>query len=147
MGKYNAVELLKEKNIKITKERTSILEEIININTPFNANELYLNISSSIYVDLATVYRTLHTFKEKGLVKEILYTNGFQYYGFSYNHNSMHPHFICENCKKVYCLGSLSQKGPLYFTDSMPNFTVKNVAIIINGICKDCKNTIAKDLL
>lgn len=62
---------LQEKNFRNTPERYTILEEIYNLNTHFNVDDLYMRMMEKKYhVSKATIYNTLEIFLDAGLIRK-----------------------------------------------------------------------------
>ena len=91
--------------------------------------------------DRVTVYRTLQTFVEKGIVHLIPTTDNSILYALCKenceegHHHDNHVHFICDVCTKTLCLDDVTipkVKLPKGFT---PNHS----EMMVNGVCSDCK--------
>lgn len=83
-----------------------------------------------------TVYNTLNLFVEKKIAI-ILNMKGSEA---RYDADvSLHGHFKCENCGKIYDFGvdtsRLEHKG-------LENFQINELQISYKGICADCKTNI-----
>lgn len=120
-------QILKEKNLKITKHRKELLN-IINETEEATIKK----IQKSIKIDKSTMYRILELFLEKELIeKNINYKNEIYY------EIKKHNHYIkCIKCHK-------KQKIDIC---PIENIKTKDYEIIshkieIDGICKDCKNS------
>lgn len=130
--------LLKEKNIRPTPFRENVL-------TIFKDSAYALslqNIEDKLNEhDRITLYRTLKTFKEKGVIHEIALPNEAIKYAMcenscsDENHIHNHIHFKCNNCEEVFCkdVKELPQI-------SIPNFSITELEISAKGICENCKN-------
>jgi Fe2+ or Zn2+ uptake regulation protein len=132
------LELLKSKKIKITEQRLTILKEILNQNKPFSAINLHSKITALQNIDLVTVYRVLSLFKNKNIIREILNSNGEQYFELSIDSSTIHSHFLCEKCKIIYCLNDINSKKILTSANCPKSFIVKNVSLNISGLCNNC---------
>lgn len=94
----NINNLLKEKNLKVTKNRRIILEALQNIADPVSAEELFDKLKADYDVDLSTIYRNLNILEEKNLLLKSTNLDGINYYQIN---NSKHKHFItCNICQK-----------------------------------------------
>ena len=91
--------------------------------------------------DRVTVYRTLQTFVDKGIIHTIPTSDNTVKYAlckndcFEGHHHDNHIHFVCSGCGKTECLDDFvipSVKLPRGYDASY-------VEIVVNGICKDCK--------
>jgi hypothetical protein len=64
--------------------------------------------------DRVTVYRTLQTFVEKGIIHQIPTTDNSILYALCRHnceqghHHDNHVHFICTNCDKTFCLDDVT---------------------------------------
>lgn len=87
--------------------------------------------------DRVTLYRTINTFIDKGIIHKIPSDSGIARYALTENKNNEaqdHIHFKCEVCGKTECL-------PNYAVPSvrMPKgYRLKSVNMIVNGVCNQC---------
>ncbi len=98
----NCAELLKSKNMKITPQRLAIYSVLSSTKTHPSAEMIYKSLEE-LYptMSLATVYKTLSSFKEYGLVRELSVSEDcFRYDADVYPH----AHFICTVCNSVFDL-------------------------------------------
>lgn len=91
--------------------------------------------------DRVTVYRTLQTFVDKGILHNIPTADNSIKYAlckndcFEGHHHDNHYHFYCTECGKTECLEDFvipSIKLP-------KNYAAKNVEIVVNGLCNNCQ--------
>lgn len=132
------INILKRKGLSVTEARRTIL----NLFMTSNGSLVHADIegNNAIPFDRVTVYRTLQTFVEKGIIHQIPTTdNTIQYALCKENcedghHHDEHVHFICNQCSKTMCLDDVivpSIKLP-------KGFKPVNSAMIVNGICDEC---------
>lgn len=139
MRHCDSKELLKSRHIRITERKLAILQSILTSSTPVNASELHGLVSSALRMDLATVYRTLSSFREKGLVREITDDTGTLYYEIACLHNPVHPHFKCLRCRKISCLEFLDHTSALSMTRFARDCEITDISITLSGICRECR--------
>ena len=92
-------------------------------------------------IDRVTIYRTLQTFEEKGLIHSIPTADNSVKYALCKeqcedgHHHDNHVHFICDECGKTICLDDV-----LVPEVKLPKgFQVQQSNMVVNGICGDCK--------
>jgi len=89
-------------------------------------------------LDRITVYRTLKSFEEKGIIHRVFDSWGTAKFAFSLPSNEKnsreHLHFNCTNCKHVFCLQSYSLPH-LHFPQG---FKPTQVNLSAEGLCKEC---------
>jgi Fur family ferric uptake transcriptional regulator len=92
-------------------------------------------------IDRVTIYRTLQTFEEKGIIHSIPTADNSVKYALCKerceegHHHDNHVHFICEDCGKTICLDDVlvpEVKLPKGFEPHQSN-------MVVNGVCGDCK--------
>ena len=131
--------LLKHKNIKSTAMRNLVLQYFLDTNKAIDLKDLEMYFH---YSDRTTLFRTIKTFQEKGLIHAIKDGSVSTKYALcsesctSENHIDIHPHFYCEKCHSTICLRKL--RIPTITMGS--NFTVNSTELIIKGICEDCNS-------
>ncbi len=133
----NAEDILKAKSIRITPMRQLVLEYMLNGNKAVGLSVLENDFPKS---DRITMYRTLRTFVEKGILHSIENGTSEIKYALCKEHCSVlqhldqHPHFHCLRCSEITCLESIfipTLKLPDGYFEQTVNMTYK-------GICKDC---------
>ena len=136
MEKCSTVKLLKNSNTKMTAARTKLLDLILDSKAPQTANGLHKKIKNE--TDLATVYRSLKVFAEKGLVRAINLDGDTVYYEKACEHNPLHAHFYCEDCGDVECLDPFGFEESSAFIRMAKNKQINSVELIIKGRCSRC---------
>ncbi len=133
------LDILKQYGLSVTDSRKKILELFLDADGALAHADIEKNAAKNF--DRVTVYRTLQTFVEKGIVHQIPTTDNSILYALCKqncqegHHHDDHVHFICSNCDKTICLDDVTipqVKLPV-------NFTKQQAAMVVTGICEDCK--------
>lgn len=139
-------DILKKNNLKITKNRIAILEELEKRETPVTAEDVFISISESSEekYSLSSVYRALNHFCEKSIVKKTAEIDGTTYFQL----NNVHTHsLICIKCKKIVPINHCPIKPLIRSIEEKTDFLVTGHHLEIKGICKDCKEKIPTEEL
>jgi Fur family ferric uptake transcriptional regulator len=132
------LDILKKNLLSITDSRKKILELFLKSNGALAHADIEKNTGETF--DRVTVYRTLQTFVEKGIIHLIPTTDNSILYALCKDncevghHHDDHVHFICNSCSKTICLDEVTVpkvKLPKGFTPGQTQMVVK-------GICGDC---------
>ncbi len=96
------VDKLRSSGLRPTKQRLKICEVLFNREKTFHftINDLVKNISENLNekISLATVYNTVHAFKEKGYLKEISINSDKSYFDTNITN---HHHFFDEDTNQL----------------------------------------------
>ena len=96
------IDKLRSLGLRPTKQRLKICEVLFNRDQTFHftINDLAKNISDQLNekISLATVYNTVHAFKNKGYLKEISINSDKSYFDTNTNH---HHHFFDEDTNEL----------------------------------------------
>ena len=144
ISREDILERVKAEGLRLTPQRLIILSAISDGEGHMNVDEVYRRAKEVYpYMDIATVYRTLHLFKKLRLVTEVGMGDRLHYE--LTDPNARHHHMVCENCSKAYNL------SPSYldefrsrlvsefsFEPDLDNFTV-------TGICSECRSANGTD--
>ena len=130
---------LREKGIKNTKAKGILLHILKRNKGPMGVNSLHMECEKETSVNLVTVYRSLQQFHERDLVQEFLGKDGVVQYEYIHIGSKAHPHFQCEKCDKVLCLGELGFDDALHFSNMAKQHKVKSINITLNGVCEECQ--------
>ncbi|HEY4874441.1 MAG TPA: transcriptional repressor, partial [Puia sp.] len=91
--------------------------------------------------DRVTVYRTLQSFVEKGIIHSIPTADNSILYALCKDncteghHHDNHIHFVCSKCGTTTCMENISAPS-IKLPD---NFIATKVEVVVNGICKNCQ--------
>lgn len=128
---------LKNKQVNPTAMRLLVLDFLTKQTAAISLNDLEKGMAPS---DRITLYRTLKTFEEKGLVHSIEDGTGATKYALceqdcdGENHHDLHVHFYCNTCKETFCLPNTRIPEM-----SLPNgFKQQEMNLIVKGICQHC---------
>jgi Fur family ferric uptake transcriptional regulator len=135
--RLDPVNILKEHDLKHTRQRVRVLEEIALDTVAISQPELEKKLGKEI--DRVTLYRILNTYEDKGILHRIMDMNGTANYAICSSscsedhHHDEHVHFNCTTCSKIYCLEVVVPKL------KMPKgFTAKTVNTTAYGTCEKC---------
>lgn len=136
MNRIDAI--LQQKSVRITPMRQLVLKHFLQEDTVFGLNELEETFQKS---DRITIYRTLKTFEEKGIIHSI--QNGVSEVKYALckehceelHHIDRHPHFHCSVCGSIECLESVL----LPPTILPEGYSASEVKMSIKGRCKKCQ--------
>ena len=140
--RLDPVNILKEHDLKHTRQRVRVLEEIALDTVAISQPELEKKLGKEI--DRVTLYRILNTYEDKGILHRIMDMNGTANYAICSSscsedhHHDEHVHFNCTSCSKIYCLEVVVPKI------KMPKgFTAKTVNTTAYGTCEKCNALVA----
>ena len=135
----DAVAILREKGNRLTPQRLLVLSTIAESRQHIGIDEIY-KASKSVYpyLDLATVYRTVHLFRDVGVLTEIGIGDRHTYE--LRTRDGQHHHMLCRQCNKTFSLSphyleafKASLVRDFNFEPDLDNFAVA-------GVCTDCKS-------
>ena len=101
-------DIIKKYGLSITDSRKIILALFQKEGKAMAQSDIERKTKASL--DRVTVYRTLNTFLEKGIIHQIPTTDNLQLYALcgdscgAGNHDDNHVHFECERCKSITCI-------------------------------------------
>ncbi len=130
-------QLCREKNLAVTHQRLVIYRELMQMHNHPSPEQVYERVKPELpSISLATVYKTLHTFVETGLIREV-----------SPHHGSMriepnehrHPHFLCLQCRAITDLADHELDTAALKASIPDGYQVEHISTEVRGICSACQ--------
>ena len=130
-------EILKSKSIAPTAMRLLTLAVLKKQSVAISLTDLEIAMDKT---DRVTLYRTIKTFEEHGLVHRIEDGSGIAKFALCQDdceageHHDLHVHFYCTNCKETSCLPQVKiprVKLPQHFSGT-------EMELVVRGICAKC---------
>jgi len=129
---------LKKNNLSITDSRKKILQLFLEQTGALAHGDIEKKAGEKF--DRVTVYRTLQTFVDKGIIHAIPTADNSIRYALCKDecsgghHHDHHIHFVCDKCNNTYCLDDVVTPEI-----KLPKgYAAKHVEVVVEGICKNC---------
>lgn len=131
-------EYLSRNKLRLTRERRTILEEMLPIRGHFDADELVMHFRKrGRPVSRATIYRTLARLVDAGLVHKIEMERGQARYEIMFGRHH-HDHMICTACGRIIEFESREIERAQDEICKRKGFTMTGHMHQIRGRCSDC---------
>jgi Fur family peroxide stress response transcriptional regulator len=127
-------EMCRDSGLALTHQRQVIFDTLASMHHP-TPEEVFEEVRKAIpSISHATVYKTLHTFVEHGILRELSPHHGT----LRVDMGSPHHHAICTKCKTVIDIEP-EAVGPIELAGHVPNgFKIERVAVEVRGLCATC---------
>jgi Fur family ferric uptake transcriptional regulator len=130
-------ELLKSHSLRVTSCREAVLDAFLNGDHAISQPELEKKFNQQF--DRVTLYRTLSSFVDAGLLHRVPDAEGSARFALctgcnSKTHTDEHVHFKCNTCGNTHCIDNL--KVPSVTAPSGYIFT--QTSYLVQGICPLC---------
>ena len=138
---------LKERGVRLTRQRRILLELLDRSGRHLNAEALYqLAVKQDPKINRVTVYRTLKLLKQGGLVDELdlLHFEGDQHY-YESRLKQEHAHLICLRCGKVEEFFGEPLQSMRQQVESGFGFKIVVARTELGGYCPDCQAQAARE--
>ncbi len=135
-----AVSTLREQGHRLTPQRLLVLQIVGGGDGHMGVDEVFRRAREAYpYMDIATVYRTLHLFKRLGVVTEVAIGDRLHYE--LTDPTGKHHHMVCRVCHGAYNLSPHYLEefretllGEFGFEPDLEHFA-------ITGVCSRCRGT------
>jgi Fur family ferric uptake transcriptional regulator len=132
-------EILKSSALSLTAGRKTILD--IFLSSPNALAHQDIETKCKEKYDRVTIYRTLQTFLEKGIIHTIPSSDNITRYALcnddcivTGHHHDNHVHFTCDTCGKTICL----DETEVPYVHLPKGFRAHQINMIVSGVCKSC---------
>ncbi|HOO09124.1 MAG TPA: transcriptional repressor [Cyclobacteriaceae bacterium] len=132
-------QILKESNLRSTTSRSKILGLFLSNSHALSYSDIEKQVASLF--DRVTVYRTLKSFLEKGIIHKIPDNSGGLKYALCSDHcphtvhQHDHVHFKCTRCGQTSCLEEV--EIPPF--DLPGGYKPDEVSLLVQGTCSKCR--------
>ncbi|MBN2019713.1 MAG: transcriptional repressor [Sedimentisphaerales bacterium] len=129
-------EKCRERGISITPQRVAIYSVLIGNQAHPSAETIYNRVKITFPdISIDTIYRTLSTFSNMGLVDEV------EGYGEVKRYDpelKQHHHFRCKKCNKIVDFHEKSFDNLKIPKAIKEKFSVSNIKVVAEGLCDEC---------
>jgi len=129
----NLIKILQSKNIQPSHQRIKILEVLVKNKDHMNVNMIYDELSKEIpTISKTTVYNTLNTLVEKGLVHCLTITPEEMRYDYE---TKPHHHLLCKRCGRII---DVNVRCTYAEAMEIEGHSIEEIEGYFKGICKEC---------
>jgi Fur family ferric uptake transcriptional regulator len=130
---------LKERGIRMTKIRRTLIELLSHSATPLSAADLLSQLSTrELSANKTTVYRELDFLLAEGLISEIDILDGMKRYEVVIAGHH-HHHLVCTSCKSIQCAEMENDLTEIErMIRSKYHFKVTSHILEFFGVCTKC---------
>jgi Fur family transcriptional regulator, ferric uptake regulator len=132
-------QILKDYDLRTTTSRSAILRLFLKNSFALSYSDIEREIA--VTFDRVTVYRTLKTFLDKGVIHKVLDDAGSLKYALcsepcsTHEHHHEHVHFKCIKCGHTSCLEEVT----IPKVNLPKGFAMTEVNLLIQGTCNRCQ--------
>lgn len=137
MAQENLKSILKKHNLRITDCRLDVMDCFLNEKSALSQGDLENRFTR---YDRVTLYRTLNSFLDSGILHKIPNELGTATYGLCHEtcsphqHDHDHIHFKCNSCGQIECIDDKTVPQ----VSVPPGYKVEGINLIVDGICAIC---------
>ncbi len=135
MSRLEIETCLREKGLRVTSQRVAVMEYLVSTPRHPTAEDVSRAVNRALpTASRASVYNVLHSLREAGLVRELVFDDAVARYDAN---GGRHHHFICRSCGAV-------EDVPWEMLPSAPRRrlpdgrTVEAWAVTLRGLCPGC---------
>jgi len=128
--------ILKAAKLYCTECRIALLKVLLKADKPLNQDEIAQRLGKNRF-DKVTIYRTLESFCEAGLVHKVFMEKRAWHFESAQDcsESQCHPHFTCSNCGDTHCLTEIT---PLLIKSPHKGFIIRRQQVRLEGLCPAC---------
>lgn len=137
MAQDKLIAILKSHQLRITDCRLDVVQFFLNEKNALSQGDLE---NKFVKYDRVTLYRTLNTFLDSGILHKIPNETGTATYGLCHDtcspdhHDHNHIHFKCNTCGQIECIDE-----KVVSNIKVPaGYQIEGVNLIVDGVCGAC---------
>ena len=131
-----AAEAFKKRGLSVTHQRQVIYDALMGMQGHPSPEAIYEEVRRQIpSVSLATVYKNIKTFVDRGILREVSLPHGSARLE---TNLAPHHHLVCVRCKSIVDLDDADVE-PVRLKAEVPRgFRVQRYSVEVIGLCRDC---------
>lgn len=134
-------EFLATKGLRLTRERSIIVEEVFASHDHFDADQLVQRLAPQRMdgrrVSRSTVYRSLTLLEEAGMLRKVARQDGRDVYEHEYGY-PQHDHLICKKCETLFEFHNEAISELLDEIARQHGFRMEGHRLEVSGLCAAC---------
>lgn len=123
-------------DLQVTPARIAAMQLFESHASPLDAQYLIDHLQKDLGIDRVTVFRLLHTFVEKGLIRKLEFGEGKARYELNLGE---HHHLICEQCGTIEDISDCTISDLEKDIKEKKGFVVKYHSLEFFGVCSNCQ--------
>ena len=129
-------EKLHKKHLKVTPARVHLISLLEDSNSAVSFSDIQDKL---VQYDRVTIYRSLNTLEDKGLIHKVQSDNNESYFALcedsctTHDHHHDHIHFSCKTCNKITCVPIKNE-----IKLDLKGYEVEEIKILVEGKCNKC---------
>jgi len=134
----DTIDRIRKSELRVTPQRIQVLEVFEQFDHAISSQLIEDTLSG---IDRITLYRTLKSFEEKGLIHKVVDGTGISKFALCEDvctdhghHHDHHLHFHCKSCQTTTCLDHVTMPK----IELPRTYQVEDINIIIQGTCQKC---------
>lgn len=130
--------ILKDHSLRLTQSRADVISIFLNRSFAIAHSDIENEIDGKY--DRVTIYRTLKSFLDNGLIHKVLDDTGIMHYALcddacsTADHHHDHIHFKCTRCSETTCLDHVQ----IPRVQLPKGFKFEEGNYLISGVCDKC---------
>lgn len=131
-------EFLAAKGLRMTRERSIIVEEIFNSHEHFDADLLIERLArGGRRVSRSTIYRSLKMLEEAGLIRKVARQEDREIFEHDYGF-PQHDHLVCRKCARLIEFHNEAINEVLVEVARQRGFRIDGHRLEVQGLCDNC---------
>jgi len=130
------IDILRQSGLRSTPQRVAIVREVFSRSHP-TVGEVYESVRREFpTIGLATVYNTLRTMTERGLVSELPFSSAMRFDA----NTTPHANLICRNCGRIEDVEFVPEHldTMLQHVAQAAGFAPDGLRFDVDGLCRSC---------
>ena len=133
----NIEQQLRDNGLRVTESRVELLKVFVDALSALSNQDIEEALPDA---DRVTMYRTLKSFQEKGIIHKAIDGTEVARYALchsdcsTHDHNDNHIHFHCKNCDNTFCV----EEASVPYIAAPKGYKVETTNVVMHGKCDKC---------